>query len=623
MLHRVEECFRSRGKRTSPRPIWGLLLVVFALILPVGSSAAQVGAPLRPSGRPTVRTVATVRGRVVGFAQDRRYLAWTLPGKRDRLGEEGCGMVIVKNLGTGARTRLAASLGPACSWGGYDPLGLALAGGRAYWEQIDISNNTFGAELASASVRDRKLRGLGSQEVDRWRTSDQLPSDQLLPPVSDGSSVYFWSSTEPDFVGPILSFRGRRRAQFIRSPSDAPDAVAAGGGRFARAIRVYDNASSPAWAPDGNQIAYSHGDELWLVNADGTNPHRIAARGLDPDWSPDGAKLAYGGPANTVVIANADGTNPKGVTNGSDPAWSPDGSHLAIVHQGGIWIVAPDGSDLRLVIPNAVGPDWSPDGSQLVFARGEYATEVHVANADGSNERTLVANNLATASPSWSPDGSEIAFTCSCEPDPNVENVCEIRPDGSGEHCLATGANDFISRYQPAWGPTPGRLVFVKFDPIAGDGDSHLVLWPGMRQLTYRKPPPTPIIVYAHNGRAIEQTEAGGRVIALAVSSHVAAALVREPSGGRALEIYQPQPRVIPIAHAPQDELALAGTILAFQVGRTIEVVEALEGSPRPVATTPSRAIGLSLVGHRLAWAENVRQNGARRGRIRVLELRR
>lgn len=163
----------------------------------------------------------------------------------------------------------------------------------------------------------------------------------------------------------------------------------------------------------------------------------------------------------------------------------------------------------------------------------------------------------------------------------------------------------------------------MKCDPFVGDGDSHLVLWPGMRQLTYRKPPPTPIILYSHTGRAIDQVEAGGHVIALAVSSRVAAALVREPSGGRALEIYEPRTRVIPIAHAPRDELAADGTTLAFQVGRTIEVVDALAGSPRPVATTPSRAIGLSFVGHRLAWAENVHQNGTRRARIRVLELRR
>lgn len=598
---------------------FGAGALLLALVIGVsGASGASQPSPSRLVGsigeRP-VRTVARVSGRVLGFAQNRRYLAWLLHGPAGSGGIGGVGTVVVEDLRSGARTRLPAHPGEAgavvaC----FDPRGLALAGGRAYWEQLCASQNTTDATLVSASVHDVELRGLGSEEVGSVTPSP----DRLQPPVSDGTSVYFWSGSEPDFLGPIVRFDGAKRRTFS-SPLPAPAALAAGGGRFARAIHDYDEASSPAWSPDGKQIAYvRHDRELWLVNADGTDPHRIADRGLNPDWSPDGTRLAYGGPGNTVVVANADGSDPRVVTSGGDPAWAPDGRQLVITDQGAIWTVALDGSDRRLVIPNGTAPDWSPDGTQLVFARGQFHSDVVIANADGSNQRTLITGNLATASPSWSPDGTEIAFTgCGYETDPNIENVCEIRPDGSGEQALATGADEVRSAYEPAWGPTPGQLAFVKVDPLTGDGDPHLVLWPQKRQVT-TAPPATPIVVQTQSGRTVAQIEPGGRVVALAVSTRVAAALVQEAGGGWAIEIYQPRRRAVPLADTPQNELAVDDTTLVFQVGDRIETLDARQGSPRPLATTTSRAIGLSIVGNRVAWAENHRSSA----RIQTLRLR-
>ncbi|MBA2298706.1 MAG: PD40 domain-containing protein [Actinobacteria bacterium] len=51
-------------------------------------------------------------------------------------------------------------------------------------------------------------------------------------------------------------------------------------------------ADSPAWSPDGSQIAYSTGSTVAVMNADGSRVHRVAD-GITPAWSPDGKKLAY------------------------------------------------------------------------------------------------------------------------------------------------------------------------------------------------------------------------------------------------------------------------------------------------------------------------------------------
>ena len=67
------------------------------------------------------------------------------------------------------------------------------------------------------------------------------------------------------------------------------------------------DAFHPDWSPDGAQIAFDaetdRGNEIWVVNADGTNAAAIVPRSTDcaiscgdvalPAWSPDGSKIAF------------------------------------------------------------------------------------------------------------------------------------------------------------------------------------------------------------------------------------------------------------------------------------------------------------------------------------------
>jgi dipeptidyl aminopeptidase/acylaminoacyl peptidase len=88
----------------------------------------------------------------------------------------------------------------------------------------------------------------------------------------------------------------------------------------------------PAWSPNGSEIAFSGGGDIWTMNADGSNAHQLGAgiAGDEPAWSPDGGRIVFRNPTGLAVIG-ADGTGFHQLTIGPDdhPSWSPDGTTIA------------------------------------------------------------------------------------------------------------------------------------------------------------------------------------------------------------------------------------------------------------------------------------------------------
>jgi len=69
--------------------------------------------------------------------------------------------------------------------------------------------------------------------------------------------------------------------------------------------------------------------------------------------------------------------------------------------------------------------------------------------------------------------------------------------------------------------------------------------------------------------------------------------------------------------HFSAPELDAAGTLVVGRSGREIWVYDIASGRSRRIATAAAAPIGLSIEGHTVAWAENVRGHG----RIRTVTV--
>ena len=284
--------------------------------------------------------------------------------------------------------------------------------------------------------------------------------DHALSP--DGRQIAFVShEPDPPRLGP-----GNPREIYVMNLD----------GSGQRELTPDDDASekSPAWSPDGRQIAF-FATGLRVVNADGSGLRKLTRTGWGdsaPAWSPDGRQIAFVDRRDSsfeIYAMSADGSGQRRLTRNawrdSDPAWSPDGRQIAFVSNWQVWVMNANGSGQRRLTHNGARnfvPAWSPDGQRIAFERrvgrvnygrcnacGRAANfQVYVMNADGSGARLLARN---AAEPSWSPDGRKLAFQRRPVASSVERDIWLINADGSGQRNLTRTPGGV--EHSPAWSP--------------------------------------------------------------------------------------------------------------------------------------------------------------------------
>ena len=298
-------------------------------------------------------------------------------------------------------------------------------------------------------VHDNQLRKLAHQI-----------SDQVYEALTGTPGAF---STSIAYVTALRDTRGNPRYALQVADSDgyAPKTI----------ITSKESLISPAWSPDGTQIAYAsfeHGPVTVYVQDVATGERQRLLNTRDqvsaPAWSPDGRKLAVvisrkGRRDVYVVNMSTRGltqlTKTSSANFNTEPVWAPDGKSIVYTsHSGGrpqlyrVDLQSKRAKRLTFEGKYNTRGTFSPDGKLLAMVHGDSSGyHIAVLELETGTFRVLTETGL-DESPTFAPNGSMILYATR---DRKRGVLAAVSADGrvSQRYALLDGGD----AREPAWGP--------------------------------------------------------------------------------------------------------------------------------------------------------------------------
>ena len=152
--------------------------------------------------------------------------------------------------------------------------------------------------------------------------------------------------------------------------------------RLTEITEEFDN--NPSITDDGSKIAFNSGDDIFVMNSDGSGLTQLTDSPNYYTWpqiSGDGTKITFTSGSSSereILVMNSDGT---GLIQVSNDSTNYDGD-----------------------------PSINYDGSIITFGGLDESYEIFVVNSDGTGLTALTINDKADYSPTISDDGTKIVF---------------------------------------------------------------------------------------------------------------------------------------------------------------------------------------------------------------------
>jgi Tol biopolymer transport system component/DNA-binding winged helix-turn-helix (wHTH) protein len=276
----------------------------------------------------------------------------------------------------------------------------------------------------------------------------RVPNERVDAPISEpvettAAKPDFWRSRRSSWVMAfaavmvLLSTFGAWR--FVKKPLATVPSI-----EVVPLVALKGNQGSPAFSPDGNQIAFQEyeGEDgaIYTALVGGDRPLRLTAEPgvCCPTWSPDAQKIAFtrfSDGAFSINVVSALGGAEKilytakiGSFRSLCPCldWSPDGKWLAFGQSSEQWsnssIVLLSMDDLSVRPLTSPGeqeydcePAFSPDSQKVAFTRGSMGglgKDLFTLSLTGGAPRRLTFDNgWGFGALAWTQDGSEIVYS--------------------------------------------------------------------------------------------------------------------------------------------------------------------------------------------------------------------